>query len=109
MSTTKWHILPIGSSELKDSMSEVAIDSDVVSELIEEYLRGVVIERLDMFNVNERIAQSLDRKIEIAVKGVTARLETEMARVATEAMRMRVKEKVAAMKLEITVKIGDEQ
>lgn len=91
---------------MKDALNSVEIDADLISEMMEAYLKEVVAERVDMLDIGNRIKQTLDRKIEVSVKMVVARLETEIVRVATESIRKRTLEKVSSYPIDVIVKLG---
>ncbi len=82
-----------------------SIDFDVVRQKIDEFLKGVVSERMTHLKADEKIAAILDRRIEVAVQNAVASLHNELVSVARAKFSQRVEQEISAMNMNIKVEV----
>ncbi len=88
----RFHVLPEDSINFKAALGSVTLDTKTVRELIEDYARAVVVERMNELRLYEVVESQMARRVEVAMKTVTGSLERDVL----DAVRKRIIERAIA-------------
>lgn len=101
----RFHVLPEESFSLKSAIGSVTIDAKVVKELVEDYGKSIVLERMKDHGLYAIIEQQMARRIEVAVKTVTQGLERDIVEKIKDAVLKRAADAAAAVPIRVVVTI----
>jgi hypothetical protein len=87
-------------------IGKITIDAAVVRQKMDEYLLGVVRERMECIDGHKLIEQIVARRVEVAVKNATHALDKAITEAAIDEMRKKVREAVAAMTVSASITVG---
>lgn len=102
-SPIRFHVLPEKSSSLMNALGSVQVTHGVVKECMEVFFRGAVEEHLKKMDLDKIVKQQTERRLEIAMKQVMNRIESELLTEAMKYARERLKEMVYAAPLQVTI------
>jgi len=80
-----------------------SVDAKKLTELLNESVEGIVLARMEQYGFEKLVKDTLERRVEVAVKTAAGKLEAQIAKWATEAIRDRVIAEVAKMDLHVSL------
>lgn len=99
----EFHILPVDSESIADSLGRIEVSPQVVRETMEEMFKGIIKEKCDRFKLVEIIQQTMARRIEVAVKNVMMSLEKDIGIEARKYATKKLHDHIDAMNLNVSV------
>lgn len=103
----KFHILPVNSTNLRDTLGSIQVDKETVRKKLDEFLRNVIESRLRDLDLNASIAKQMDRRVEVASKTVFKVFERELIATARDEMQKRLHTIMASMPISVAITIGE--
>ena len=98
-------------STVNGGLAKFTLDGNTIRAKLDEFLKGVIESRCEDLDLDDRIKQALDRRIEVAVNAVAGRLQAEIAKTATDYALARIKEQIDAVPIAVavSVKAGEQE
>ncbi len=93
-------------NESVNELSKITLDAGTMRKKMDEFLQGVIRERVEMLGGDKTIQDALDRRIEVAIKTVCAgKLEAVLELEARKRMLVRLEQEIAKLKIDVLVAV----
>ena len=95
-------------SNARNGLSRFTLDGDTIRDKLDEFLKGVIEGRCNDLNLDARVKQILDRRIEVAVNAATINMQATVSKMASEYAMTRVKAEIDAMPIAVSLSVSTE-